>query len=95
MNEKDELETAKEMFEELGYKKAIWKDNPKNLCYRFNDGGYITQVVFRTCPFNFVVFEEWEEYNDNKPQGRFTADLDLMVAINKQMKELGWLNNEQ
>lgn len=89
------VKSAKEMFEELGYRKVIWEKNPKNICYRFDDGGYIKQIIFRTCPYKFVTFEEWDEYSDGKPQGRFEVDLDLMVAINEQIKELGWLNNEQ
>ena len=57
----DEELSAKEMFEELGYK--LIKNTP--LIYKKDDGGYITMInFFDVC--KRIVIEEYEEYNDNQ-----------------------------
>ena len=33
---------------------------------------------------------EYEEYNENKPQGSFFLNKSELKAINKQVEELGW-----
>lgn len=35
--------------------------------------------------------EEYEEYNDNRPQGATAIYMDTLKAINQQCKELGWI----
>lgn len=81
--------TAKEMFERLGYER-LGRDIVK---YRSNDGGYIQEIIFFEIGRR-VVFREWEEYNNNEPQGQFTMYIDLLQAINQQVKELGWIESE-
>lgn len=82
----DEELSAKEMFEELGYK--LIKNTP--LIYKKDDGGYITMInFFDVC--KRIVIEEYEEYNDNQPQGTTVIYMDTLKAINQQCKELGWL----
>ena len=77
--------TAKEMFEELGYEQV--SDIPK--CYRFDDGGYIKLIEFINTRQE-IIFTEYEEYNENKPQGSFSLNKSELQAINKQVEELGW-----
>ena len=77
--------TAKEMFEKLGYKKV--SDIP--ICYRFDDGGYINLIEFIDTKQE-IMFTEYEEYNENKPQGSFFLNKSELKAINKQVEELRW-----
>lgn len=38
-----------------------------------------------------IIIEEYEEYNDNQPQGHTIMYMDMLKAINQQCKELGWI----
>lgn len=78
--------SAKEMFEVLGYE--LIKNTP--LIYKKDDGGYITMINFFDVRKRIVI-EEYEEYNDNQPQGNTVIHMDTLKAINQQCKELGWL----
>lgn len=84
--ENEEL-SAEEMFEELGYK--LIKNTPYSI-YKRDDGGYITTLSFIDTGKRIVI-EEYEEYNDNQPQGTTVIYMDTLKAINQQCKELGWL----
>lgn len=78
--------SAEEMFEELGFK--LIKNTP--LIYKKDDGGYITMInFFDVC--KRIVIEEYEEYNDNQPQGTTVIYMDTLKAINQQCKELEWI----
>lgn len=77
--------SARELFEELGYEKV--SDIP--ICYRFDDGGYINLIEFIDTKQE-IMFTEYEEYNENKPQGSFFLNKSELKAINKQIEELGW-----
>ena len=79
--------SAREMFENLGYERVV--DVP--ICYRFDDGGYINLIEFINTRQE-IIFTEYEEYNENKPQGSFSLDKSELQAINKQVEELGWFN---
>lgn len=79
------MKSAKEMFEELGYEKV--SDIP--ICYRFDDGGYVNLIEFIDTKQE-IMFTEYEEYNENKPQGSFFLNKSELKAINKQVEELGW-----
>ena len=72
--------TAKEMFEELGYK--LISDNVNFIIYEFEE-------VFRlTFDKNNGLINIWSErpmYN--------TLDCDELKAINKQIEELWWNND--
>lgn len=81
------MKTAKEMFEQLGFE--IYSKKP--LIYKKNDGGYITQYDFNSS-IKRVVITEWEEYNNNLPQGMTILYIEHFKAIHKQMEELGWLD---
>ena len=90
---------AKEMFEEWDFHIVKeWEITiPKTkqvrggILYQNDDGGYIRQIMFIPT-FKSVRFIEYEEYNDNKPQGSFRLYHDQFQAIHQQMKELGWLD---
>ena len=84
--EDEEFNSAEEMFEKLDYK--LIKNIP--LIYKRNDGGYITMLTFIEV-FKRIIIEEYEEYNDNQPQGATIICMDTLKAINQQRKELGWL----
>lgn len=84
--EDEEFNSAEEMFEKLDYK--LIKNIP--LIYKRNDGGYITTIAFIEV-FKRIIIEEYEEYNDNQPQGATVIYMDTLKAINQQCKELGWI----
>lgn len=84
--EDEEFNSAEEMFEKLDYK--LIKNIP--LIYKRNDGGYITMLTFIEV-FKRIIIEEYEEYNDNQPQGATAIYMDTLKAINQQCKELGWI----
>lgn len=79
--------TAEEMFEELGF---LLIKNPPCLSYKKDDGGYITMLTFVEVGKRIII-EEYEEYNDNHPQGNTIIYMDTLKAINKQCEELGWI----
>lgn len=55
-----------------------------------DDGGYITMLTFVELRKQIII-EEYEEYNDNQPQGSTIMHIDMLKAINQQCKELGWI----
>lgn len=79
---------AKEMFEKLGFELV----NQTPLLYQFDDGGYIRNVEFVNT-HKQVRLSEWETYNNNEPQGEYGLEMSLLQAINKQISELGWLDD--
>lgn len=79
------MKSAKEMFEELNFK--MISENP--IVYRHEDGGLITEYLFNPV-FRSLQIKEWEEYNDNKPQGTTILYIEHIEAINEQIKELNW-----
>lgn len=80
---------SKDMFEKLGYEK--YGNDP--LSYRLNDGGYINFIDFIHIQ-KTIRFREYEEYENNQPQGSFLLNIKELQAINQQCKELGWLDEE-
>lgn len=73
--------SAKEMFEELGYKLDI--NNEKELLYRKTCYGSIGEFYFRIWFYkDFKTFEISKRSNE--------IDMPLFQAINKQIEELGW-----
>lgn len=75
------MKTAKEMFEELGYKyENDFVDN--NIYYSGNKDVYYVFSLDRKTFFK----KEYMEAGD--------ITLDELQAVNKQVEELGWLNNE-
>ena len=83
------LINAKEMFAELDF--YLINENP--IIYRKDDGGYITEYLFNPVLHSLQI-TEYEEYNNNKPQGGTLMYLAYLKAINKQIEELGWLDAE-
>ena len=77
---------AETMFKKLGF----ILDSKEPLTYRKDDGGYITEYMFNPL-IKRVQISEWEEYNNNLPQGSTSLHIDHMEAINQQMIELGWI----
>lgn len=76
---------AEEMFLKLDFHIV----NKSPLTYQKDDGGYITQYLFNPVTQGLQI-SEWEEYNNNKPQGTTTLYLEHIEAIKQQYKELGW-----
>lgn len=73
------MKSAKEMFEELGYK--VNEDEYKIIIYKTN----VTGVMLYSCVF----------YNTNNKKFRLKIyeqymSLELLKAINQQINELGW-----
>ena len=91
--------TAKEMFKELGYEEAITLENGliprcvgyiKHFAYngsfsRFNES---YKVIFWLDDKDYTFYIFNDETESIKP---LCADIKLHKAINKKMKELGWL----
>lgn len=77
--------SAKEMFEELGFK---WKETKSIIEYN--------RSLFKH--FTFLSKEKIAFYKDDyfryfNIEGLFSIDKDLLQAINKQVEELGWLDD--
>lgn len=76
--------TASEMFERLGYKRNV---ESKKLIYTKNLKG-----MFRYIEITFDLTEkEIELYDDHEA---YTVNNALLKAIDKQVEELGWLEEE-
>lgn len=75
--------TAKEMFEELGYKLARYG----------NDVEYCKQFEYAKINIYFTNFAKVIEISSNKDIA-YTVDLKELQAINKQIEELGWLGSD-
>ena len=76
--------TASEMFERLGYKRNV---ESKKLIYTKNLKG-----MFRYIEITFDLTEkEIELYDDSEA---YTVNNALLKAIDKQVEELGWLEEE-
>ena len=73
--------SAKEMFENLGYKVYLRKSNKEFLCYRWLE----TEVYIR---FNLIdkMILKYHSCSDNAR----AISIDELQAINKQIEELGW-----
>ena len=82
---------AKEMFEKLGYE--IDEQNNKEILYKMK------WEISTTYYVSFYLEHKWLECfitSDSpfEPSKSFAIDLELLQAINKQIEELGWLDNE-
>lgn len=77
--------SAREMFEKLDF----YVISEKPLIYQQDDGGYITQYLFNQI-LKSVQIKEYEEYNNNLPQGNTSFYVKTIKAIQQQIKELGW-----
>ena len=82
--------TAKELFEELGYKKEI--DNKIHITYyngNFeNEQKCDKQITFDLESKSFIAYSPYE-LNDYEDCSIF-INIDELQAINKQIEELGW-----
>lgn len=84
--------TAKEMFEELGYKLTFWNSNFKEAKeYQFvyeNDNG--RKIEFSKFMFREQIYIRFDKIFETLDNNSLT--LDELKAINQQCKELGWLD---
>jgi len=69
--------TAKEMFENLGFKKIF--DDVNFIIYNLED---VFEIRFDKRQQDFSIYYERESYN--------TIDMEELQAINKQCEELRW-----
>lgn len=92
--------TAKEMFEELGFKQVLCinlnQKDGKQIIYESVIGDNDTLLVKRKIHFFDDVFYANLYYFDDKTetfenQGGCSIDDELLKAINKQCEELGWI----
>ena len=82
--------TAKEMFEELGYKQKIeyFRGERKRILY-VTEHKYNTQFMFDV---NNKMFNAYFKTDDGEEMPAW-IEIKHLKAINKQIEELGW-NNE-
>lgn len=79
------MKTAKEMFEELGYKLVVNANN--NIYYKKDDCKWIIFSNTSTnCYIKANIFIDDKKYET-------VIDLKELKAINKQIEELGWLDD--
>lgn len=71
------MKSAREMFEELGYKKIC--DDANYIIYNFEG---VFEIRFYKSQQDFSIYYEEEIYN--------TIDIEELQAINQQINELGW-----
>lgn len=74
--------SAKEMFEELGYKQELQDNYIKY---------YVDGIDFPFGYYPYILFDLEKQWWDSNLEGTTTEE---ELAINKQIKELGWLNEE-
>ena len=83
------MKTAREMFEELGYK--IYEIYQKHVCYNkeveINNIIFLYIITFKDKTYHAYQCTE-EDYGDDG----ITIDMKLFKAIQKQLEELGWLD---
>lgn len=77
--------TAREMFEELGYKyqENYFDENIDEIKY-IKANKFASSIVFKLDSKCFKIFR----YNDEYKSG--WCDINMLQAINQQVKELGW-----
>lgn len=83
--------TAKEMFEELGYKYLYSKDFDKKVCYSFE-----SEIFDRES--QYIVFHKDLKYcsissSHNYEKTDCEIGIKLHEAIHRQMKELKWISS--
>ena len=87
------MKTAKEMFEELGYR-LISGDDKELINYRINlDANSFMQIVFNNESKSFWCGNTRNTYFDGylrKDNNFLLIDMKLLKAINKQVEELDW-----
>lgn len=76
---------AKEMFEKLGYERVENNVNYISYKYEFSDGSYIYSTIRFYLPQQEIEFY----YNDDILN---SIEVEELQAINKQVEELGWLD---
>ena len=91
------MKSAKEMFENLGYKLISYGDE-KIIQYRINmDNNNFRDIVFNIKNKNFWYGDTRNTYFYGylRKEHNFVAtDMFLLQAINQQCKELGWLEDK-
>ena len=96
------MKTAKEMFEELGYKRV--ENHPKEekdeYTFTTQDNPYIKYYEEDEIAYEEIVFDLWGKRiwcrayrKDYKFKVACPINMQELQAINKQVSELGW-NNE-
>lgn len=80
------MKTAREMFKELGFVNYNFEDEinyqNEDICVRF----LLTDKEYH-CFIDEIINGSWERSD-------ISVDIDLHKAINQQLKELGWLDEE-
>ena len=83
--------SAKEMFEELGFKCQLDEDNYINWLHTYDN--YTREIAF---DFNTKCIEFYCYINkDFKHSGTMFLTTKELQAINKQAEELGWLGSDK
>ena len=82
------MKSAKEQFEELGYKHSLFgdKDN-KNIIYDLVNEDIYIYIMFRISTKEIKFCGVFPNKVDSIS---FSMNTDLLQAINKQAEELGW-----
>ena len=80
------MKTAKEMFEEMGYE--LFEDDNENLNYRYESGRVVVYIMFNKIRKDFSNLA----YLDGSIAGSTSMKIGTLKAINKQVEELGWLD---
>ena len=83
---KDCDDSARGMFEELGYE--LFEDDNENLSYRYESGRVVVYIMFNKTRKDFSNLA----YLDGSIAGSTSMKMGTLKAINKQVEELGWLD---
>lgn len=80
--------SAKEMFEKLGYtyQEVYFEDELDEINYSEN-GRWALQIIFSLNHKNIIVYRKYE--GKSRP---IAISVEILQAINKQVEELGWLD---
>ena len=88
MIDKDKEISAAKLFEEVNFK--LYEETDKWLTYRKYPDTIVDEETYQEIFFNYVgQFVVICEYNHGKQEEKFIT-LKELLAINKQVEELGW-----
>ena len=82
------MKTAKEMFEKLGYKQEIWcfeNESKIDEIIYYGDSRFSSNITFQMHSKCFKI-----QRTESTKAG--WCDIPMLEAINKQIEELGWLD---
>lgn len=84
------MKSAKEMFKKLGYK--LWEGSSEQIIVYQKETRTIRFNLVQTCYLDEKTISIFHSLDEDVYEQEVILTLDELKAINKQVEELGWLN---